>query len=485
MNSEEKTKKRTVLKKKLILGGAAMILFASFLWAVWLVLWLGVAPGELLGFWCMFVLFQVVLLLSLWVGLNRWLFRPLRALARSNTMVAQGNLGAAIISDENILQGEIGTLMRSHSMVLDSLISDQMQLEQELTEKELVEETLQEKMHLNQTLLDALPCIALLIRPQTREIVASNEAAAQVGAVPGKKCFATWRLREDPCPWCLAPALWATGAAQHIEEVEGLGSVLDTYWIPVEPDLYMHYAFDVTDRKEIEQKFIRLEHLRALGEITTGISHNLIDSLTAVQLSAEQISMLTDSPDILRLVEIITTAEKEAVDLVRRLNQATRQKSDREPMMSVTVNKVIQEAVEEMLTRWEDEPETRGVSVEVVTDTGDGPSVLGVQQELHEIFIGLLSNAADAMPEGGTITIRTQAVEDGVQVTVSDTGIGMDSETRRRVFEPFFTTKKDVGSGLGLSTVYGAVTRWGGDIKVESEPGEGTIFTILLPAWTE
>ena len=87
------------------------------------------------------------------------------------------------------------------------------------------------------------------------------------------------------------------------------------------------------------------------------------------------------------------------------------------------------------------------------------------------------------MPEGGRIGIRTRHVDGGVQITFSDTGIGMDEETRRRVFEPFFTTKTDVGSGLGLSTVYGTVTRWGGDIRVESAPGKGTTFSIRLPAW--
>jgi PAS domain S-box-containing protein len=104
---------------------------------------------------------------------------------------------------------------------------------------------------LSQIFLDNLPGVALLLRPWTREIVASNQAAVKVGAVPGTKCFATWMQRDNPCPWCLAPELWKTGQAQHLEVEAGV-VVWDAYWAPVGPDLYMHYAFDITERKRME-----------------------------------------------------------------------------------------------------------------------------------------------------------------------------------------------------------------------------------------
>ena len=118
---------------------------------------------------------------------------------------------------------------------------------------------------------------------------------------------------------------------------------------------------------------------------------------------------------------------------------------------------------------------------------GDIPliGIGGTPSELHDIITNLLFNAVDALPRGGTIHIQTQAVEGGVQLTASDTGIGMNEETRSRVFEPFFTTKADVGSGLGLSTVYGIVRRWGGTITVESQLGKGTLFTLQLPVYTD
>ena len=112
----------------------------------------------------------------------------------------------------------------------------------------------EEQTRLNQILLDAFPCVALLLRPSTREIVASNQAAVRCGAVPGTHCFSTWGARRDPCPWCLAPLAWASGEAQHLE-VEASGVIWDAHWIPVAPDLYMHYAFDITERRRVEKAF--------------------------------------------------------------------------------------------------------------------------------------------------------------------------------------------------------------------------------------
>ena len=112
--------------------------------------------------------------------------------------------------------------------------------------------TMQGLQCMNQVLLDAMPCVALLLRPQTREIMALNETAKQAGAVLGKCCFNSWTRRDDPCPWCLAPALWATEKAQHIE-TEALGIVWDSHWLPISDDLYLHYAFDITERKRTEE----------------------------------------------------------------------------------------------------------------------------------------------------------------------------------------------------------------------------------------
>lgn len=126
----------------------------------------------------------------------------------------------------------------------------------DITERKHAEYELRAKMRLNQVFLDALPCVALLVR-RDHEIALSNKAAADVGAFPGKRCFATWGQRDDPCQWCLAPAALATGRPQHLE-VEAHGIVWDARWIPIGPDLCLLYAFDITDRKRAEDKLRRL-----------------------------------------------------------------------------------------------------------------------------------------------------------------------------------------------------------------------------------
>lgn len=131
---------------------------------------------------------------------------------------------------------------------------------------------------MNQILLDAFPCVALLLRPQTREIIASNAAAVKVGALPGSHCFSKWGQRQNPCPWCLAPALWATGEAQHLE-VEALGIYWEAHWIPVSKDLYMHYAFDITDRKKSEETLKNtLESLRKAVSSTIQVMVSAVET---------------------------------------------------------------------------------------------------------------------------------------------------------------------------------------------------------------
>ena len=174
-----------------------------------------------------------------------------------------------------------------------------------------------------------------------------------------------------------------------------------------------------------------------------------------------------------------------ARDLVHKLHLSVRTRREEERLHPVAVDQVVQQAVQSARPRWKDEPEAHGIAIEMVTQWGGVPPIQGTEAGLHEILTNLIFNAVDAMPDGGTITLRTQRVEDQVQIVFSDTGIGMDEATRLRIFEPFFTTKMDIGTGLGLSTVYNTVTRWGGTIEVDSAPGEGTTFTLRFPVGDE
>jgi CheY-like chemotaxis protein len=154
----------------------------------------------------------------------------------------------------------------------------------------------------------------------------------------------------------------------------------------------------------------------------------------------------------------------------------------------VNVNALLPEVMHLTRARWNDMPQQRGVVIQMATQLApDAPAILGVESELREALVNLVLNATDAMPEGGRLTLRTgHALESGkniarrVFIEVSDTGLGMDEETRRRCLEPFFTTKGERGSGLGLAMVYGIAQRHGMDIEIVSAPGEGTTFRLVF-----
>ena len=241
---------------------------------------------------------------------------------------------------------------------------------------------------------------------------------------------------------------------------------------------------DVARRRRAERELVHLERLRAVGELSAGVSHNLNNILSTVLGPAQLILRCSDDAEVCRDAQEIIDSARRARDLVHRLHLSVRGVAE-DKLEAVPLNEVVHEAVQSARPRWRDEPESRGISFEVVTELGEVPSIRGTRSRVRDILTNLLFNAVDAMLQGGTITIATRAAGTEVQLVCSDTGSGMDEETRRRVFEPFFTTKMDVGSGLGLSTAYGTVAYWGGRIQVESAPGQGATFILWLPVWTE
>jgi CheY-like chemotaxis protein/anti-sigma regulatory factor (Ser/Thr protein kinase) len=155
----------------------------------------------------------------------------------------------------------------------------------------------------------------------------------------------------------------------------------------------------------------------------------------------------------------------------------------------------VQQVVDLTRARWSDMPQERGTMIRLeLVLAPDLPAILGVESEVREALINLVLNAVDAMPDGGTLTLRTRstAVPGGgteaavrcVLVEVSDTGMGMDEDTRRRCLEPFFTTKGERGTGLGLATVYGVMQRHGADVDIDSAVGRGTTVRLSFPVPT-
>jgi signal transduction histidine kinase len=225
---------------------------------------------------------------------------------------------------------------------------------------------------------------------------------------------------------------------------------------------------------------LQVERLRALGEMAAGVAHDFNNVLAAILGRAELLLAATSDDSVQEQLRVIVRAAHDAAQTVRRIHTFTRMERTR-PFEPVDLPGVMHDVVELTRPRWADQAHARGIRYDLVVDSGALPAVAGDPSELREALTNLVLNGLDAMPTGGRLTLHASVEGDRVKCSVTDTGVGMAAEVRRRVFEPFFTTKFGTGSGLGLSVVYGIVNRHGGEVMAESEMGRGSVFTLWLP----
>jgi PAS domain S-box-containing protein len=246
---------------------------------------------------------------------------------------------------------------------------------------------------------------------------------------------------------------------------------------------------DISERRERERAAQRFreqvhesEKLRALGEMAAGVAHNFNNLLGGVIGYAQLMESRPRSPEeYKRFARKIVESGEQCAAVVKRI-QTFGRPMDTQRRESVDLSRVVRDTLELTRPKWKTGPEREGRTVTVETDLGDVPPISSTGAAWEEILSNLIFNAVDAMPAGGTLTIATRREGDYGVLSVADTGVGMDAETQRRIFEPFFTTKgPELGTGLGLSTVWGLVQSQGGRIEVRSAPGEGTTFTLRLP----
>lgn len=236
--------------------------------------------------------------------------------------------------------------------------------------------------------------------------------------------------------------------------------------------------------KNTQDHVVKQERLRALGMMAGGIAHDFNNALTMVIGYGELLSpFLRDKapPKEQEYLEHIVSAAQDAKHTVSRLREFYRPPEHNEVRDPVDINKIVEHTVSLTAPKWKARSQADGVQISVTFILGKIPLVLGNASALREILTNLIFNAVDAMPQGGSIMVRTHLDEGGVRLSVSDTGIGMTPEEKAQCLEPFYTTKGDSGTGLGLAVVYGIVQRHNGQIDVESTKGEGTTFTITLP----
>jgi PAS domain S-box-containing protein len=237
---------------------------------------------------------------------------------------------------------------------------------------------------------------------------------------------------------------------------------------------------DISERRRAEAQLVQSARLRALGEMAAGVVHDINNMLTAVLGPIEVLMASSTDPHTQRILPAVQRALLDGARTVQRIHAFARQ-SGSTALSEVDVAALAEEVVELTRPRWQTQARQHGVEIAVEVQSAGAPTVLGNVAELREVLLNLVGNAIDAMPKGGRIVIRVAGGDERLTLRVSDTGVGMPPEVAQRVFDPFFTTKGEKGSGLGLSVVYGIVSRHGGQIAVDSTPGQGTTFTITLP----
>ena len=247
---------------------------------------------------------------------------------------------------------------------------------------------------------------------------------------------------------------------------------------------------DITERRHLEDQLRQAQKMEAIGQLAGGIAHDFNNLLTVITGNVESMleSLASSDPNHDALREVMSASDR-AASLTRQLLAFSRRQLIQSRPLDI--NMVVTE-IEPMLRR------LIGEDITISTSLAAAAPVLADRGQLEQILLNLAVNARDAMPRGGTIRIETSSVSVGeadraadaaiapgtyVMLAVIDTGVGIDPAIQHRVFEPFFTTKDaTMGTGLGLSMVYGIVNQSGGFIRVESEPDRGAAFKVFLPS---
>ncbi|MGV3661719.1 MAG: PAS domain S-box protein [Prosthecobacter sp.] len=343
---------------------------------------------------------------------------------------------------------------------------------------------------------------AILVRDLEHRITYWNKGAEQLygweaAEVLGRKISEL--IYRDAGPFEAATAV-ALEHGEWIGELEQVNRadvpiLVEARWTLVRdekgaPHSILAINTDITEKKRMEQQFLRAQRLENIGTLAGGIAHDLNNVLSPILMSIGLLRLTSSDDRSKSMLTTIETSAKRGADMVRQiLSFARGVEGQRTPLDVSLIIKDVQHLVQETF------PKNLQVHCSIADDL---PAVMGDHTQLHQILLNLCVNARDAMPSGGmlTITAVSTAVDalaastqsearacPYVLIKVIDTGTGMPPELVDKIFDPFFTTKEvGKGTGLGLSTVLAIVKSHGGFLEVQSEPGRGTTFAIFLPS---
>ncbi|MEK7850696.1 MAG: HAMP domain-containing sensor histidine kinase, partial [Deltaproteobacteria bacterium] len=235
-------------------------------------------------------------------------------------------------------------------------------------------------------------------------------------------------------------------------------------------------ARSLAEKEKVEKRLVETERMAAVGKLAGDVSHEINNPLAIMKNYIYVMSknkMAEEDPNQ-KYLKIIDGEIDRVAKIIRNFNDLYK------GTMVASLEEVdISEPLTEILAFCNEDLKTKGITIEERVDASG--KVVADKDKLKQVFLNLIKNAGEARPDGGRITVATRKEEGRIYISVTDTGTGIKPEHLKKVFDPFFTTKGVKGLGLGLAVTYGIIKNFGGDIEVASEPGKGTIFTVMLP----
>ncbi|MDI6775712.1 MAG: PAS domain S-box protein [Syntrophales bacterium] len=228
--------------------------------------------------------------------------------------------------------------------------------------------------------------------------------------------------------------------------------------------------------QKTQQALLQSEKLAAMGRLTSQVAHELNNPIYGIMNTLELLKTeIPPQSKRRRILELSLSETQRLSEMLR--NMLSFSKPEEEKRTPIRIN----ELIEEILSVMEKQMRESNIKVETYLDSKI-PEVMASTNQMRQVMLNIIKNAMEAMPKGGTLTVRTAREKKNVLIHIQDTGIGIPEEIRDKIFEAFFTTKQKVkGVGLGLSVCYGIIKGHGGEIRVDGEEGKGTTFTIGLP----
>lgn len=456
--------------------------------------------------------------------------RPVKKLVQATEKVASGDLSQVV---KVTTKDEIGTLASSFNRMTTSLKESREKIEEynRTLEKKVKERTaeLEKTTRLLQVEYDRLeaivntPNLGIVIEDKDCNIRFMNKFLIEsFGNQVGEKCYEKFKDRKEKCPVCPIDEILIKGkktftyfdqdtrghyfelSASLFQDERGESYVLETLRDITEQKKLEQQVEEYTSNlektnrelesalknlKETQAQLIQVEKMAAVGQLAAGVAHELNNPLGGIlgysqfaleKIDQKQLSEFTpeDTATFLQYLRDIEQQSKKCRSIIQSLLKFSRA-SRKEEFEPTDVTSVLEETLK--FTKHQ----VGKNKVRLVEELAESlPQINGHSGQLQQVFTNLILNAAQAMPNGGLLTVASRIGEDAktVQISFTDTGVGISEKNLDKIFEPFFTSKKvGEGTGLGLSVSYGLIKNHGGEIKVSSKMGQGTTFTVILP----